>query len=190
MDQVQALRGAARRAGVPEHIVTGVRLRKTPPSDGAQGCRSGGSSSQAGSAQSDGHGTLTDNRGSPMTSTSDSKDDGKAATDSTAQMSDRASQPSAAANASSEIAALAGTIVYQASKAECSRQLRYSLVAVVVHHGGPDSGHYATFRCVGDRREWFLVSDADVWPVAERTVLNSEATLVMYEQDHRLHECA
>ena len=63
------------------------------------------------------------------------------------------------------------------------RRMVYNLVAVMVHHGGPESGHYTTFRCVGDQRLWFSVSDADVCPVDDETVLRSEATLLCYEKN-------
>ena len=64
-----------------------------------------------------------------------------------------------------------------------SMQHMYRLVAVMVHHGGSESGHYTIFRCVDPQGRWFSVSDADVWPVDEATVLGCEATLLCYERD-------
>ena len=60
----------------------------------------------------------------------------------------------------------------------------YNLVAVVVHYGSATSGHYTTFRCVGEgtRRQWLGISDADVREVDERVVLSCEATLLCYER--------
>ena len=185
--QVQALRGAARRAGVPEHVVTGVRLQKKPPSNEAQECHGDGSPRPAGlAAISDHKAAALEAKGSLTTSSTDSKADENSASNSAAQNADHARQHGAASLEAADgfnDPQSAGAAVDTVSSVNGARQLLYSLRAVVVHHGGPESGHYTTFRCVGERRQWFLTSDMDVWPVAERSVLNSEATLLLYEGD-------
>jgi ubiquitin C-terminal hydrolase len=63
---------------------------------------------------------------------------------------------------------------------------RYRLVAVVVHLGSADSGHYATYCSMEDRatskRCWNFFSDDRVQRVEEAQVLSSQAYLLFYER--------
>ena len=177
MTQVQAARGAARQAGVPEHVVTGVRLRVKPPDDAAEGFQGKGN---AGRDSADGQEVSGKSTGS---STNDCPDRDDAAIISAAHSIEPARQlssPSGEDTTNMDFVEKPGNA---ARAGEGRRQQRYHLVAVVVHHGGPESGHYTTFRCVGARRQWFLTSDVEVWPVAEGVVMGSEATLLLYERD-------
>ena len=66
----------------------------------------------------------------------------------------------------------------------------YRLVAVTVHHGGPKSGHYTTYRNVlrmSDRCSnelWVSVSDEDVRDADVREVLACQASILFYERTH------
>ena len=178
--QVQAARGAARQAGVPEHVVTGVRLRLKSPDDAAENGHSEGNT--------DG---IPANDVEAFSSSSGSSADGSpdrvdAAPISAAQSADPAKQirsPPLEQGEKPLNMRSADRGPDTGHSGEGSRQLRYHLAAVVVHHGGPESGHYTTFRCEGARRQWFLTSDSDVWPVAESVVMGSKATLLLYERD-------
>ncbi|GAA5995963.1 uncharacterized protein JCM10292_004858 [Rhodotorula paludigena] len=69
---------------------------------------------------------------------------------------------------------------------------RYRLYAVVVHFGGLDTGHYASYVLSnrygkGDgagqgERRWFFCSDEDVTAVSEAEVLRSKAYMLFYER--------
>ncbi len=67
----------------------------------------------------------------------------------------------------------------------------YRLVAVIVHHGSPRSGHYTTYRSVlrvPERRsdeQWVCVSDEDVRDADVREVLACQASMLFYERMHR-----
>ena len=180
MGQVQAARSAARQAGVPEHVVTGVRLRLKSPDDAAEeGCSEG----TAGPVSANGQEASCNPTGSPA---ADEPDRADAATVGAAESTEPARQPSSPSDGPGNDAQhqhSANTATYTARAGEGGGPLCYHLVAVVVHHGGPESGHYTTFRCVGAQRQWFLTSDVNVWPVAESVVMGSEATLLLYEQD-------
>jgi len=161
-------------------VVTGVRLRLKPPDDAAEDCHSEGNTS----------GVPADGQEASSRSTGSSADDSPnrvdAAPISAAQSTDPARQTSSPRLAQGQEpmnmhSADTATAIRHAG--EIRGKLRYHLVAVVVHHGGPESGHYTTFRCVGAQRQWFLTSDVDVWPVAESVVMGSEATLLLYERD-------
>lgn len=56
----------------------------------------------------------------------------------------------------------------------------YSLVAVIIHHGGPLSGHYTTMRRTFDG--WVHVSDNSVRIVDLKSVLMSQAYMLFYER--------
>ena len=66
----------------------------------------------------------------------------------------------------------------------------YRLVAVIVHHGGPRSGHYTTYRNVlrlSDRcpnEQWVSVSDEDVRAADVSEVLGCQASILFYEKAH------
>ena len=178
--QVQALRSAARLAGVPEHVVTGVRLRVKPPSDSTP---DGGPETSKRQADPEAGGTAAASEGGSVArrpSTEQAAGQGAAEVSRKEQRTVR--QPSEFAVPERELPEQA-TVSDANNGGGGPRPLQYNLVAVLVHHGGPESGHYTTFRCVGDQRVWYSVSDADVWPVDEGTVLSCEATLLCYEQD-------
>jgi len=177
---VQAARGAARQAGVPEHVVTGVRLCLKPSDDAAENGRTEGNTN---GVPADGQEASSRSTGSSADDTPDRVD---AAPISAAQGTGPARQTSSPPLEQGEQPMNmhpTDTPTDTGHAGEDRGQLPYHLVAVVMHHGGPESGHYTTFRCVGECRKWFLTSDMDVWPVAESVVMGSEATLLLYERD-------
>lgn len=70
--------------------------------------------------------------------------------------------------------------------------VEYHLKAVIVHHGGSDSGHYTAFRklerneagqsSAGDGKDWVDISDETVRRASEREVLASQAYMLFYRQ--------
>ena len=62
-----------------------------------------------------------------------------------------------------------------------SAGVRYLLCAVVEHRGGPQSGHYVTYRrCGRGGRCWVFVSDATVYAADIDEVLQAEAYMLFY----------
>ena len=67
----------------------------------------------------------------------------------------------------------------------------YRLAAVIVHHGGPRSGHYSTYRsllraCERESEErWICVSDESVREADIREVLACQAGLLFYNETYR-----
>lgn len=207
--QVQALRSAARQAGVPEHQVTGIRLRVKPPEgDAVQLAAISNDGPVPGDRGLRAH-EATGLEGTPVSGVSealaqpDAKDLGPQRTRSEAQgavedqeflksvaastaEADGALNPASRAPNSAKSSSPAGRVLHPAEEDldPASRALMYDLVAVVVHYGSGSSGHYTTFRCVrdGPRQRWLGVSDADVRPVDERVVLACEATLLCYDR--------
>lgn len=59
--------------------------------------------------------------------------------------------------------------------------LEYTLCAVIEHHGEAKSGHFVTFRRLGEG--WFRVSDEHVQRVDVHTVLRAHAYLLFFERD-------
>lgn len=60
----------------------------------------------------------------------------------------------------------------------------YALCAVVVHLGGPFNGHYVCYRKlqIGDKIQWFYVSDETVVPCSLQKVLSVPAYMLFYEK--------
>ena len=56
----------------------------------------------------------------------------------------------------------------------------YNLQAVVEHLGGPESGHYCTYRRHGS--QWICTSDTAVYPVSRTEVLQCQAYMLMYQR--------
>lgn len=65
-----------------------------------------------------------------------------------------------------------------------SKSIEYGLISMIVHHGGPQSGHYTAFR-IGYRhgkKVWFSCSDSSVEEVHVDKVLSSPAYMLFYEK--------
>ena len=61
--------------------------------------------------------------------------------------------------------------------------LKYLLCAVVEHRGGPNSGHYLTYRRCGKKgREWVCTSDTNVYAVTVDEVLKANAYMLFYSR--------
>lgn len=66
----------------------------------------------------------------------------------------------------------------------------YRLVAVIVHHGSPRSGHYTTYRNLRrmpdscSDEQWVCVSDENVRHAHFREVLDCQASILFYEKTH------
>ena len=64
----------------------------------------------------------------------------------------------------------------------------YRLVAVIVHHGSPKSGHYTTYRNLRrmsdsySDEQWVCVSDKNVRHAHLREVLDCQASMLFYEK--------
>ena len=64
----------------------------------------------------------------------------------------------------------------------------YRLVAVIVHHGSPRSGHYTTYRSLlgpavrQPNERWWCVSDERVRDADDREVLACQASILLYEK--------
>ena len=63
-----------------------------------------------------------------------------------------------------------------------SAGVRYLLHAVVEHKGGPNSGHYLTYRRCGTQNKWACTSDANVYSVTVSEVLKAEAYMLFYSR--------
>ena len=64
-----------------------------------------------------------------------------------------------------------------------SAGVRYLLYAVVEHRGGPQSGHYVTYRRCGARgKQWVYVSDTSVYSSDVQEVLGAEAYMLFYSR--------
>ena len=63
-----------------------------------------------------------------------------------------------------------------------SRELLYVLCAVVEHRGGPNSGHYITYRRCGHAggSGWVSTSDSAVYSASLNEVLAAEAYMLFY----------
>lgn len=62
-----------------------------------------------------------------------------------------------------------------------SEGVGYQLYAVVEHNGGPNSGHYLTYRRCGARsNKWACASDATVYSASIHEVLRAEAYMLFY----------
>ena len=62
-----------------------------------------------------------------------------------------------------------------------SGRVKYKLVAVVEHMGGPFSGHYITYRrCGPTHRQWVYTSDTSVYASRAEDVLNCKAYMLFY----------
>lgn len=59
-------------------------------------------------------------------------------------------------------------------------RILYKLRAVVEHIGGSHSGHYCTYRCLGN--QWVYTSDSLVYSVSSKEVLDSQAYMLFYEK--------
>ena len=61
------------------------------------------------------------------------------------------------------------------------KRVKYKLVAVVEHMGGPFSGHYVTYRrCGPTHRQWVYTSDTSVYASRSEDVLNCKAYMLFY----------
>lgn len=59
--------------------------------------------------------------------------------------------------------------------------VRYLLCAVVEHRGGPNSGHYITYRRCGTKgKQWVCTSDTRVYSITVGEVLESTAYMLFY----------
>lgn len=85
----------------------------------------------------------------------------------------------------------ARALLKRASSSSDSRSVLYMLCAVVEHRGGPNSGHYVTYRRssgaeVGDGRRrggsWVCVSDTTVYSANLDEVLGAEAYMLFYHR--------
>mmetsp|Transcript_40584 Transcript_40584/g.96415 ORF Transcript_40584/g.96415 Transcript_40584/m.96415 type:complete len:552 (-) Transcript_40584:349-2004(-) len=65
----------------------------------------------------------------------------------------------------------------------------FELSAVVVHHGGPSSGHYTAYRCCrhegSEEQHWKYTSDRTIRDAELNEVLQAEAALLFYERKSR-----
>ena len=62
-----------------------------------------------------------------------------------------------------------------------SGRVKYKLVAVVEHMGGPFSGHYVTYRrCGPTHRQWVYTSDTSVYTSRAEDVMNCKAYMLFY----------
>lgn len=62
-----------------------------------------------------------------------------------------------------------------------SAGVRYLLCAVVEHRGGPQSGHYVTYRrCGRNVKQWVYASDTNVYSTDIQEVLGAEAYMLFY----------
>lgn len=62
-----------------------------------------------------------------------------------------------------------------------SAGVKYLLYAVVEHRGGPQSGHYITYRRCGRKgRQWVHISDSRVYSADIQEVLGAEAYMLFY----------
>jgi ubiquitin C-terminal hydrolase len=59
-------------------------------------------------------------------------------------------------------------------------QLQYLLYAVVQHIGGPNSGHYFTYRRCAAGNKWVCASDTVVYSASVSEVLRAEAYMLFY----------
>ncbi|TKR68459.1 hypothetical protein L596_024441 [Steinernema carpocapsae] len=63
------------------------------------------------------------------------------------------------------------------------KNFKYELRAVSEHLGGPDSGHFITYRkALDDENTWFRTSDSCVTRVAFSAVATSQAYLLIYDK--------
>ena len=61
------------------------------------------------------------------------------------------------------------------------KRVKYKLVAVVEHMGGPFSGHYVTYRrCGPTHRQWVYTSDTSVYTSGPEDVLKCRAYMLFY----------
>ncbi len=64
----------------------------------------------------------------------------------------------------------------------------YMLASIVVHHGGPNSGHFTCYRRTTpltvpvERAKWVHISDDKVVPTNVQTVLAAQAYMLLYER--------
>lgn len=79
---------------------------------------------------------------------------------------------------------------------QASKSHWYCLVSVVEHFGRTGSGHYTVYRKVKTgppeeenqprletaSKQWFYISDSEVYNVSESDVLAAEASLLFYER--------
>lgn len=64
-----------------------------------------------------------------------------------------------------------------------SGRVKYKLVAVVEHMGGPFSGHYVTYRrCGSAHKQWVYTSDTSVYASQAEDVLNCKAYMLFYSR--------
>ncbi|KPI95787.1 PREDICTED: ubiquitin carboxyl-terminal hydrolase 30 homolog [Papilio xuthus] len=86
----------------------------------------------------------------------------------------------------SELAALLGGAGggAEGGAAEGAERAAYRLAAVVVHVGGPRSGHFATYRRGNgfESKRWWYTSDTLVHEVALQEVLRCSAYMLFYER--------
>ena len=65
-------------------------------------------------------------------------------------------------------------------RSEDGLRVEYSLVAVAVHSGSADAGHYYAY---GKREMWYCFNDEHITRVAGDTVLNAQAYMLFYKRD-------
>lgn len=66
---------------------------------------------------------------------------------------------------------------------EDDSEANYELKAVVCHSGSLNFGHYTCFvsRWIGDRCQWYDISDSEITKVSASAVLKSQAYILLYE---------
>ena len=60
----------------------------------------------------------------------------------------------------------------------------YSLMAVLVHLGEVNSGHYVTYRWLPGQ-QWLFTSDTDTRLVPQAEVLRSQAYMLLYQRQRQ-----
>ncbi|OHT00150.1 Clan CA, family C19 [Tritrichomonas foetus] len=58
----------------------------------------------------------------------------------------------------------------------------YSLIAVVMHHGFMNAGHYQCYARKFNTKKWFLFNDAEVKEVPREEVINCQSYLLFYQK--------
>lgn len=62
----------------------------------------------------------------------------------------------------------------------------YTLMAVLVHLGEVNSGHYVTYRQLPGQ-QWLFTSDTDTRLVPQREVLSAQAYMLLYQKQQQAH---